>query len=487
MSIKSEIGRLGIAKSSLKTAIEGKGVAVPEGTKLDGYSGLVEQISAGDSVSSLPTITGQDSGKQLYARNSEWVVEEPPCGFMGTETLYEATLVDNVGSESFFGKFGYQTFDSNINIQVGSLYTITINNDTPIIATAKSYEGAPCLGNIYLGMSPETVSDNIIDTGEDYCILAGFGLFFFVAREAANEYHLKIESNKIKKLNNAFLSLPIFSGAGEDSIIMNDRNNQAAGSYSHAEGYGTKALDPYSHAEGRETVAMGYYSHAEGYDSAASGDHTHAEGLSTHASGNSSHSEGSNTSAIGDYSHAEGRSCLAGGANSHAEGLSVSASGESSHAEGWKSKALGDNSHAEGYSTNANGYCSHVEGFSSVAYGDYTHAEGCGTNANANYCHSEGFNTIASGRYSHVEGKYNIGDDNEKYIHIVGNGESDDSRSNAHTLDWDGNTWYAGELYLGGTGQDDPEAWKASLPKYTASDEGKILKIVNGVPTWSLE
>lgn len=49
MSVQTELDRLNAAKNSLKTAIEGKGVAVPDGTKLDGYSTLVEQISGGGS------------------------------------------------------------------------------------------------------------------------------------------------------------------------------------------------------------------------------------------------------------------------------------------------------------------------------------------------------------------------------------------------------------------------------------------------------
>lgn len=49
MSVQSEINRLNAAKNSLKTAIEGKGVAVPDNTKIDAYSALVEQISGGDS------------------------------------------------------------------------------------------------------------------------------------------------------------------------------------------------------------------------------------------------------------------------------------------------------------------------------------------------------------------------------------------------------------------------------------------------------
>ena len=41
--------------------------------------------------------------------------------------------------------------------------------------------------------------------------------------------------------------------------------------------------------------------------------------------------------------------------------------------------------------------------------------------------------------------------DGEKYAHIVGNGTSDTSRSNAHTLDWEGNAWFAGDVYVGST------------------------------------
>ena len=37
------------------------------------------------------------------------------------------------------------------------------------------------------------------------------------------------------------------------------------------------------------------------------------------------------------------------------------------------------------------------------------------------------------------------------YTHIVGNGTSDTERSNAHTLDWEGNAWYSGDVYVGST------------------------------------
>jgi hypothetical protein len=49
---------------------------------------------------------------------------------------------------------------------------------------------------------------------------------------------------------------------------------------------------------------------------------------------------------------------------------------------------------------------------------------------------------------SHTQGRFNkYLDDNGNelnYAHVVGNGKDENNRSNAHTLDWDGNTWYAG-------------------------------------------
>lgn len=48
MSVQTEIHRLQAAKEELKSAIEAKGVTVPDGTTLDGYGDLVGQISTGD-------------------------------------------------------------------------------------------------------------------------------------------------------------------------------------------------------------------------------------------------------------------------------------------------------------------------------------------------------------------------------------------------------------------------------------------------------
>ena len=58
---------------------------------------------------------------------------------------------------------------------------------------------------------------------------------------------------------------------------------------------------------------------------------------------------------------------------------------------------------------------------------------------------SIGQQIIASGKLSFVHGKYNLEDPNGNYAHVVGNGDSS-QRSNAYTLDWSGNAWYAGGI-----------------------------------------
>ena len=122
--------------------------------------------------------------------------------------------------------------------------------------------------------------------------------------------------------------------------------------------------------------------------------------------------------------------------------------GSNSTAEGNSTTASGASSHAEGSETISAGYCSHAEGEGTNAGDDYAHVEGL--NTYANYCsHAEGEGSTADSAHQHVEGKYNISDLSHEYAHIIGNGNSDRERSNAHTVSWEGNAWYAGDVTNG--------------------------------------
>lgn len=117
--------------------------------------------------------------------------------------------------------------------------------------------------------------------------------------------------------------------------------------------------------------------------------------------------------------------------------------------------SLGEYAWAEGKNTEASGRYSHAESYYTVASGTSSHAEGENTKTLDIRSHAEGWSTIAQGANQHVQGTYNIADTTS--AHIVGNGHVEFARSNAHTLDWNGNAWFAGDVYTGsasGTNKD---------------------------------
>jgi len=138
--------------------------------------------------------------------------------------------------------------------------------------------------------------------------------------------------------------------------------------------------------------------------------------------------------ASGSAAFATGRGNTASGENSHAEGDGNVASGMTSHAEGADCTAAEQSAHAEGEMTSATGLACHAEGYGTTASGIATHAGGEGT--------------IASGNGQTAIGKYNVAD-SEKAV-IVGNGSGANSRSNAMTLDFNGNETLAGDIFLQG-------------------------------------
>ena len=180
---------------------------------------------------------------------------------------------------------------------------------------------------------------------------------------------------------------------------------------------------------------------------------------------------------IGEYSVAIGKTVEASGECSCAEGKNTTASGWSSHAEGEGTKAKGQTSHAEGDNSIAEGISSHAEGSYAVASGITSHAEGEGTKAYGKSSHAEGSFTTASSNYQHVQGKYNIEDKSNKYAHIVGNGKSGMERSNAHTLDWKGNAWFAGKLSQEGTPTEDKDL---ATKKYVDDSRDNLVSNIYG-------
>lgn len=260
------------------------------------------------------------------------------------------------------------------------------------------------------------------------------------------------------------------TGAHAEGYGTSAKHTTASGVGSHAEGFGTCASGLYAHSEGENTKAIGQNSHAEGYQTCASGLGSHTEGGYTTASNYYAHAEGCQTYASGYYSHAEGQSTTSNNYGSHAEGYKTYASGNQSHAEGYRTTANGSSSHSEGnYSKATNSYAhaenqsyasgqySHSEGYATTSNGNYSHAEGYGAYAEGSSSHAEGYYTTATHKSQHVFGEFNALDTSTAvnynrgtYVEIVGNGtNATTGRSNARTLDWDGNEVLAGNITLG--------------------------------------
>ena len=200
----------------------------------------------------------------------------------------------------------------------------------------------------------------------------------------------------------------------------------------------------YTFGKFKEGERIGAYSVREGFETVANGSYSHAEGYRT-KSDSFCHSEGYMSKAIGYNSHAEGHGTTASGALCHAEGYYTEAIGDNSHAEGNYTEAIGDNSHAEGIGSSAHANDSHAEGNSTNAYGECSHAEGYVTTANGDYSHTQNNYSVANSRSQTVIGEYNDIDTTGTastrgtYSFIIGNGVDVINRSNALTVDWDGN------------------------------------------------
>lgn len=180
-----------------------------------------------------------------------------------------------------------------------------------------------------------------------------------------------------------------------------------------------------------------------------------AQESSSYTIGEYASSFGRGTKSSGQASHAEGTLTVASGQSAHAEGVESTASGQSAHAEG-SATASGNTAHAENNQTTASGSSAHSEGMYTVASGGASHSEGVSTTASGVGAHTHGEGTVANHRAQTAIGQYNIADPSTEvvgrrgnYVEIVGNGTSDNARSNARTLDWAGNETLAGKLTIG--------------------------------------
>lgn len=425
-----------------------------------------DKVIKGEYFLEETTFTGEQDGDNLYV----YPFPESSLNFELLERLFSST--SDIESMEFIVSYDNEDYKTKCVFPL---------NDMSL---------PPTLGNL-----------SIFDAGEDTGEPFVFGFMGYVGVTTPGEHTIsgKVADSVIKeyvKIDEKFL--PEYQGGqigmageAEGAEIFNDyENNTAFANYSHAEGRNTQASGSHSHAEGRWTIARGIGSHSEGNNTVAEGRYSHVEGSYSRALGEASHSEGSWTDAVGNSSHSEGY-----GARLHLYGITGTAG------------SLIYTLHSNYDTYNFTGYVllssdktryatilsSTYKGLSGAEYlHEVTVDKTLSPNNNydrdavyliasgalGDFSHNEGKNTIATSLSQHVQGQNNAIDSQEEYLHIVGNGESENSRSNAHTLDWSGNAWYQGDVYVGGSGQDDAAAEK--LVKKSELDEA-IANIVQEV------
>ena len=317
-------------------------------------------------------------------------------------------------------------------------------------------------------------------------------------------------STKIDKLNGTgsgsfSINRAVGSSIGVNSVSMGT-NNTASGDSSIAFGLenevtgvdGATAIGKQNIVSGQEAAAIGCYNTVTGQGGIALG-YNHTVGQFGTAMGDGN-TVGYASFAAGRWNIAQGQFAMAFGENNsvgeignsinhgYAIGYNNKVFKQYSLAEGYSNYIYNEKSHAEGSENYAglkytNSPYGHVEGQKNIVIGMGAHAEGNGVGVTAasvdgnialgDGSHVEGKGTIAAGRSQHVFGEYNIidttshvlypsfsqttgelveltGSSNSTYVEIVGNGSDSSNRSNARTLDWQGNEWLAGTLTCSG-------------------------------------
>lgn len=382
-----------------------------------------------------------DATQPDYVKNRPFYTGDPVETVLLEETTAKFTW------NRLTSKYEY-AFRSPFSLKVGQTYYVSWDG-TIYECVGTDFEGRRVfLGNLSI------IDEGLDNTGEPFLYLSDplVSDAQFVTKDASASHTISITTNiaPITKIDEKYIpELPHMDKSnptGTGSFSLNRKPDTDIGECSFAEGQNTTASSEGSHAEGKGTTASSWASHAEGERTTASGWASHAEGNNTIASGKFSHAEGSITEANAEYSHAEGSGCIVSTVKTTISSSGIeSGMGRYGHAEGFRTLVFGEHAaHAEGRETTASGETSHAEGYSTTASGRFSHAEGERTTASGDSSHAEGQGTKASSAHQHVQGKYNVEDSSGTYAHIVGNGTSDTARSNAHTLDWSGNAWYAG-------------------------------------------
>ena len=150
MSIQTELTRLQSAKAAIKTAIEGKGVTVPDSTLLNGMAALIERIEAGGGGFEVSTgiITPSEAVSSITWEHGLSKAPSFVMIFLQKGTSF-TTYANH--ARMYYKKYGYIGVNENILPYVSKSSTSNLqclssiaSNDTPFIIDDTTVTAGEC-------------------------------------------------------------------------------------------------------------------------------------------------------------------------------------------------------------------------------------------------------------------------------------------------------------------------------------------------------
>lgn len=242
----------------------------------------------------------------------------------------------------------------------------------------------------------------------------------------------------------------------------NSYSGSGAASYMHVEGSTNKSGGAASHAEGQEnTIKSSDYAHVQGFHN------TVENSASANVEGQFNSVKASDYSDVGGF-----QNTVESAQSTHIRGMNNNTQGSGCASVGGLGNTVTDSGHASVMgqgNTAQNAVCSHICGMNNTVTG------GTGNSISGNHNSVSGVSfatvggmncVIIGGIGSFAQGvgldvsasegvftkaalgQYNKNEDD--LIFAVGNGRSDDTRSNAFAVDSDGNIYITGDIYING-------------------------------------
>ena len=426
------------------------------------------RIENAEAIKSSTADWGQNDSNALdYVKNrTHYMLPATPIGSLDFTATATDTIAYTITSED--SEFAIFSYFQNLRNK-GEVLKVIVGGKEGLLAVTfdRGYFGFSGVftGSVYWragNVLSLVVQNNFITFNQGNTYTASF-------EDTTTPYYVKLDFNYMP--DNVYHSenAPVKFGAGENSTVQGGETT-AAGSNAHAEGTRSAATGSSSHAEGIYTVASGYGSHAEGDNTKASGAGSHAEGYGSNASGDYANAGGDHTVANRRGMHAEGKYNLYDSAKYvDVVGLSDRYSWSDMYAA---SEYTFDAD--TGYYTLVNAEPKNEAVIGLYYVSSKTYASGTITRL------EKPISLISGNNYKTEKHLGTLGTDAQgKYVHVVGNGVSS-ARSNAYTLDWDGNGWFAGDVFVGGTGQDEGvKLLKAgeAIPIPQTASVGQVLAV----------